>query len=345
MMMMMMSVADIGVHRGLLGKQRKGEGKKKGKLFHLKSCISTTRQSARMRMFQYGCRPRVLLPAGTVTIRSLPTGSTSFSCTPMKYTALLFLSAISLSAAEPRIVAHRGASHDAPENTLPAFELAWQRGADAIEGDFHLTSDGRIICIHDFDTKRVAGTGLVVKDTSFDELRKLDAGAWFSPRFAGTRLPEFSEVAATVPENGKFYIEVKCGPEIVPALITEIEKSGLKDGQVMIISFKAPVIREFKRRAPRFKAFWLSSFDQHSPLDPSAREVIETLRSIRADGFSSKADGRIDDAYLKTIRQAGFEYHCWTVDDPNVAKRFRELGTLSITTNRPGWLRAQLTDR
>jgi len=263
----------------------------------------------------------------------------------MKYTALLFLSAISLSAAEPRIVAHRGASHDAPENTLPAFELAWQRGADAIEGDFHLTSDGRIICIHDFDTKRVAGTGLVVKDTSFDELRKLDAGAWFSPRFAGTRLPEFSEVAATVPENGKFYIEVKCGPEIVPALITEIEKSGLKDGQVMIISFKAPVIREFKRRAPRFKAFWLSSFDQHSPLDPSAREVIETLRSIRADGFSSKADGRIDDAYLKTIRQAGFEYHCWTVDDPNVAKRFRELGTLSITTNRPGWLRAQLTDR
>ena len=69
--------------------------------------------------------------------------------------ASLTLAAGSLHAAEPFLVAHRGASHDAPENTLPAFELAWKQGADAIEGDFHLTSDGKIVCIHDFDTKRV----------------------------------------------------------------------------------------------------------------------------------------------------------------------------------------------
>jgi glycerophosphoryl diester phosphodiesterase len=260
----------------------------------------------------------------------------------MRATIILLPFIATLTAGEPLIVAHRGASHDAPENTLPAFKLAWERGADAIEGDFHLTTDGRIVCIHDYDTKRVSGTKLVVRDTSFDDLRKLDAGAWFDARFAGTRLPEFSEVAATVPDGGKFYIEVKCGPEIVPTLIREIDKSGLGKTQVVVISFNAPVIRELKRRAPGFKACWLSSFDKKSPLDPSAEEVVATLNSIQADGFSSKADSRIDADYLEPIRKAGFEYHCWTVDDPEVARRFQQLGALSITTNRPGWLRAQL---
>jgi glycerophosphoryl diester phosphodiesterase len=83
--------------------------------------------------------------------------------------------------AEPFIVAHRGASADAPENTLPAFELAWKQGADAIEGDFHLTRDGKIVCIHDYDTQRVSGSKRVVKDSTLDELRALDAGAWFWP--------------------------------------------------------------------------------------------------------------------------------------------------------------------
>ena len=257
--------------------------------------------------------------------------------------AICILSVISMAAAEPLIVAHRGASHDAPENTLPAFELAWKQGADAIEGDFHFTSDGRIVCIHDYDTERVSGTRKVVSDCTFDELRALDAGAWFAPRFVGTRMPEFSEVAATVPDGRKIYIEIKCGPEIVPTLIREIGKSGLEDDQIVVIAFKPAVIRDMKRLAPRFQANWLSSFGKEEPLEPSPSKVIRTLRSIKADGFSSKADERIDEAYLKPIRDAGFDYHCWTVDQSETAERFRSLGSVSITTNRPGWLRKQLT--
>ena len=74
------------------------------------------------------------------------------------------------------IVAHRGASSDAPENTLPAFRRAWELGADAIEGDFRLTKDGRIVCIHDKDTKRVADAKLVVSDATLAQLRTLDVG-------------------------------------------------------------------------------------------------------------------------------------------------------------------------
>lgn len=99
----------------------------------------------------------------------------------LKWISLLFL--FTHLSAEPVIVAHRGASHDAPENTLPAFELAWEQGADAIEGDFHLTRDGHIICLHDKDTKRTAGVKLVVKNSPLAELRKLDVGEWKDPRF------------------------------------------------------------------------------------------------------------------------------------------------------------------
>ena len=80
--------------------------------------------------------------------------------------------------AEVKIVAHRGASLDAPENTLAAFRLAWSQGADAIEGDFRLTKDGRIACLHDDTTQRTAGLDLTVADSTLAELRELDVGSW-----------------------------------------------------------------------------------------------------------------------------------------------------------------------
>lgn len=261
---------------------------------------------------------------------------------PLPFLAAALLAATAMHAAEPFLVAHRGASHDAPENTLPAFELAWRQGADAIEGDFHLTKDGKIVCLHDYDTKRVSGTKLIAKDRTLAELQALDAGAWFKPEFKGTRMPTLRDVAATVPAGKKFYVEVKCGPEIVPVLLQDLAASGLKDEQVVVISFTAPAIEELKKRKPEYKACWLSSFGKGSPLDPGTAEVLATVGRIKADGFSSKADERLDAAFVKTIRDAGFEYHCWTVDDAATAKRFLDLGALSITTNRPGFLRKAL---
>ena len=87
------------------------------------------------------------------------------------------------------IIAHRGASHLAPENTLASVELAWKRGADAVEIDIWLTKDGRIVAIHDEDTERTTGRKWVIADHTLAELRRLDAGSWKDESYAGEPIP------------------------------------------------------------------------------------------------------------------------------------------------------------
>ena len=247
--------------------------------------------------------------------------------------------------AEPLIIAHRGASHDAPENTLAAFELAWQRGADGIEGDFHLTADHQIVCIHDKDTKRTAGIELAVADSTLADLRALDVGTWKDPRWAGQRIPTLAEVLATVLKARKVYIEIKCGPEIVGRLGPIIAAAGLADEQIVIIGFDADVIAQVRRAMPRLKALWLSGFEQDEQTGrwrPTPEEAIATLRRINAHGLSCAAHECVDRAFVRSIRGAGFEFHVWTVNEVEPARRFRSLGVGSITTDRPGWLRAEL---
>ena len=151
-----------------------------------------------------------------------------------------------------------GSSFDAPENTLPAFELAWKQGADAIEGDFLLTKDNQIVCIHDGSTKRLADRNLAVRGSTLEELRKLDAGSWKHEKFKGTKIPTIAEVFATIPKGRKIFVEVKCGKEIIPHLVKEIGKSKLKTEQVVLICFKQEVVKAFKQAMPKNKAYWLS---------------------------------------------------------------------------------------
>lgn len=252
-------------------------------------------------------------------------------------TIITIMSACMSTAEKPYIVAHRGASKDAPENTRPAFKLAWEQGADAIEGDFYLTKDGRIVCIHDANTERVAGTNLVIATSSFAELRSLDVGRWKGERYQGTVIPSAEEVFALVPAGKGIYVEIKCGPEIVPEILKILKRSGLKDQQVTFICFKKEVIHELKRVAPQFRAFWLCSLkrDKEQNITPTIEQALATLREIKADGFSSSLRDLSDD-YVKGIIAAGFEWHVWTVDDPEAAKRCVRLGAKSITTNVPG---------
>lgn len=240
-----------------------------------------------------------------------------------------------VSIAKPFVVAHRGASHDAPENTLPAFELAWKQGADAIEGDFLLTKDNHIVCIHDVSTKRLAERNLVVRRATLNELRDLDVGSWKHEKYKGTKIPTITEVFATIPDGKKIFVEVKCGPEIIPYLAKEIGKSKLKTEQVVLICFSQEVIKAFKKAMPMHKAYWLSGFkkDRDGVWKPSSKSVIAILKDSKADGLDSQRS--IPNAISKSILDAGFEWHAWTINDVSTAKQLAERGIYSLTTDRP----------
>ncbi len=245
------------------------------------------------------------------------------------------------------ITAHRGASHDAPENTLAAFRLAWEQEADAIEADFQLSRDGHIVCIHDDDTKRVAGMNHVVAQTPLAELRRLDVGRWKAPRFAGERLPTFAEVLASVPPGKHFFIELKTGPEIVPILVKDLESARSDPRFLTIIAFNADTIAACKQALPAIKAHWLTSFKQRMVVGgwrPTADEIAAAVKACGADGVGMKGDRKIVDRdFIDRLAAGGVgEFHVWTINDSDDARGFRDLGAMGITTNRPAWIRAAM---
>jgi glycerophosphoryl diester phosphodiesterase len=245
-----------------------------------------------------------------------------------------------------RIIAHRGASADAPENTLAAFRLAWRQEADGIEGDFRLTSDGRIVCIHDDVTARVAGTSLIVEHTPLAVLRTLDVGAWKGKRWQGERIASLEEVLAEVPAGKQVVVELKAGPEIVKPLADALKRAPIPAENVLVISLVDATVAECKRRLPTVRCHWLSGYEQRSNGDwwPSADEVIATVRRLGADGFGSESKPEHFDAeFVQRLRTSGIdEFHVWTVDDPAVARLYAELGAWGITTNQPELIRAEL---
>lgn len=269
----------------------------------------------------------------------------------MPRTLALLMTALATPAvaADPpavEIVGHRGASFDAPENTVASVKLAWEQKADAAEFDVYLSKDGKIVVIHDATTKRTAGTDGKVAEMTLDELRKLDVGKWKGEKFAGEKIPTLDEVLATVPAGKRALIEVKCGPEIVPELDRVLKASKLKPEQTAVISFSADVVAAVKKARPDVPAFWIVSLAPKGQKPRTAEELIDKAKEIKADGLDLSAmPAVLDKAFGTKIKAAGLKLYVWTVDDAELAKQMIAAGVESLTTNRPGWLREQLTKK
>ena len=169
------------------------------------------------------------------------------------------------------IISHRGVSFDLPENSLPAFNAAWEYGVDGIEGDFHLTKDGVIVCIHDEDTKRVCNQKLIIKDSTLEELKQLNL-SYKDSKNSKVKIPTLAEVLKVLPSNKKIYIEIKCGVEIIKPLIKELSRFKIDSDQAVIISFDEKIIKEFKLEVPNYKAYWLYSYE----LDCNINNILIT---------------------------------------------------------------------
>ena len=239
------------------------------------------------------------------------------------------------------IIAHRGASYLAPENTMASVMLGWEKNAD-VEVDVHLSKDNRIVVIHDDSTKHITGTDLKVRETNSDELRKLDYGSFKGEKFAGEQIPFLDDVLKTIPPERILYIEIKCGKEILPVLRPLIIESG-KISQIVIIGFDIEVVTSSKQLID-VPTYWLrgtkkvKETEEWIPHDPN---LVQIAQDRGLDGLDVHCAG-VTKEFTDAVKAAGQKLYVWTVDDPNEAKRLVRLGVTGITTNRPEWLREQL---
>lgn len=235
------------------------------------------------------------------------------------------------------IIAHRGASYLAPENTVASVRLGYALDADAVEVDIYLSADKRLMVIHDENTRRTAGgENLNIAHTHSDELRKLEVGSWKDQQFRGEKIPFLEEVLAEVPKGKKLVIELKSSAEAVSYLRQLIEESGLQE-QVVLISFDKEAIIRAKERMPALPAYWLL----HDYREHALEEAIRLVQEHGLEGLDVHYK-LVDEAFMQQMAAAGLEVYVYTVNDPAEAKRLQELGVKGITTDRPRWLREQL---
>ncbi len=235
------------------------------------------------------------------------------------------------------IIAHRGASYVAPENTLGAFRTAWKDGADGIEGDFRLSADGHVVCHHDEGTGRTAGVERRIAECTLEELKRLDVGMAFSSRWVGQRIPTLREVAGLVPPGKRLFIEIKSGPETVESIRAALSNvESISPTQITVMAFGEDVIAESKSLMPEVKAHWLTGEVG------SHERILSVLQALGADGVGCARSPRIDAELVQAVTGEGKEFNVWTVDDVKEAMRLRECGITCLTTNRPGWMRREL---
>lgn len=262
----------------------------------------------------------------------------------MKRHVLLLLLVSAMSAHAVEIIAHRGFSARAPENTLAAFNLGWENQTDACELDVYLTADGKTAVLHDKDTKRTSGVTLEVARSKQADLIALGAGAWKGKEWANEKIPTLEQALATLPVGKqRFFIEVKCGAEIVPELKRILEPMKNRAAQVAIIAFNREAAAESKKALPWVKVYRLASGKTKYKKPTDLTQLIADTKEDKLDGLDlSMNDFPWDTAMVKQIRDAGFGLYVWTVNKPADVQRFAKLGVDGITTDDPVMAREAL---
>ncbi len=232
-----------------------------------------------------------------------------------------------------KIFAHRGESFYAPENTIAAIKLAWKNNADGIEIDVRLTSDNRIVVIHDRNTRRTAGIYGLVNSHKLEALKDIDDS-----------IPTLDEVLAIVPKGKTVMIEIKCGTEIIEPLKRLLGQTQVIHFQILLAGFGLKKMTFVKNAFPQYSVFRIKRFDSESVILKSLRldRMIESCRKNRLDGLSLSYSRWLTKKNTNKIKAAGLRLFIWTVDNPKRAIRLTKLGVDGIISNRSGWLREKI---
>ncbi|MFC1508877.1 glycerophosphodiester phosphodiesterase family protein [Candidatus Omnitrophota bacterium] len=239
-------------------------------------------------------------------------------------------------------IAHRGESHDAPENTLAAINLAWSRNDDAVEIDIQMSQDGTIVVFHDENTNRITGVNKKVHDQTYVELKNLDAGIHKGERWFHERIPTLEEVIETVPQNGKLFVEIKGANGILGEIEAILGRSHLRADQVILMDFNIRTVEKAKRIFPDRTVLWIVDLDTPVIISHDVHTLTAEAKKAGLDGLDVSACDMVNNAFTAAVREAGLLLYVWTVDDPKEAKRLMVSSVDGITSNRAFWLRESL---
>ncbi len=229
-----------------------------------------------------------------------------------------------------KVIAHRGNSSQAPENTKAAFLSGLDAGAQGTELDVHLTRDGIPVVIHDPTLDRTTNGQGAIADLQWRELAHLDAGAWFGPEFEGQRIMRLSEALMLLDHKDHLInVELKSGKQIDPeyetAVLREVIGCDMLD-KVLFSSFDHYLINRLVRVEPRAKAGILFYSLLYRPWEYAKMVGATSLHPYWQ---------AVHPVWVKRAQEIGIDIHVYTVDDPQVAKGLAQLGVTSVITNKP----------
>lgn len=240
----------------------------------------------------------------------------------------------------PLVFGHRGAMAYAPMNTMAAFELAYQQLADGIELDVWLSQDDVPVVIHDFSVDATTDGEGRVGSLPYRELKALDAGSWFDPRFTGERIPTLDEVFETVGQKLLINVEIKSIDlrklAVVDETLKRIRAHHLEE-RVLISSFNPFVVREVRKQAPDLPVGFLRAGDV-------ARWLNLVTIGTDYDAWHPHHE-QVTHANVERMKQQGRQVNVWTVNEPEDAIRLAAIGVSGIITDKPDVILKALDSR
>jgi len=226
------------------------------------------------------------------------------------------------------VIAHRGASAAAPENTLAAFRRAIAEGADFVELDVQESSDGVVLVAHDSDLMKIGGSPLKIWESPASELQKVDIGSWFAPEFRDERVPTLAEVLALCKGKVQVDIELKSyghDQELEERVVELVEAAGV-EGQIVTMSLDHDMVRVMRRLRPKWKSGILVA------------KAIGSLADAPAD-FLAVQSSMLTRRFARQAHRAGKEVYVWTLNDPARMLEAIADGADGLITDQPGLAR------
>ena len=241
-----------------------------------------------------------------------------------------------------KVIAHRGYTETAPENTIPAFVAAAENGYSTVECDIEWTKDGVPVILHDATINRTArkenGWRLFFprkcSDMTYDKLLEYDFGSWYSNDFKGTKIPSFDELLSCASDNDlNLYVELKettdFNDEKAQALVDAVKNAGLED-KITWISFNEDYLKTMAKAMPEARLGYLSKKE----VDENTIETLKNLQTGKNEVFLDLKSSRISKTSSKILEDSGFNFEVWTVDSSDEIKELAEYDCKGITTNK-----------